>query len=65
MSGNEKESFDDLATGTQQGVVGEFFSFMKDNAKWWLIPFLVVFVLLGVLLLLGATGAAPFIYTLF
>lgn len=38
---------------------------MKDNAKWWLIPFLVVFGLLGVLLVLGATGAAPFIYALF
>ena len=65
MSGNDDKSFDELATGTNQGVFGEFFGFMKDNAKWWLIPFLVVFGLLGVLLVLGATGAAPFIYALF
>ncbi|MCC6782480.1 MAG: hypothetical protein IT457_06530 [Planctomycetes bacterium] len=65
MSNDNRESFEDLAQGTNQGVVGEFFGFMKDNAKWWLIPFLVVFGLLGILLVLGATGAAPFIYALF
>jgi hypothetical protein len=32
---------------------------------WWLTPILVVFGLLGILLVLGVTGAAPFIYTLF
>jgi hypothetical protein len=38
---------------------------MAENKMWWLTPILVVFGLLGVLLVLGATGAAPFIYTLF
>ncbi len=65
MSNDNQESFDEISKGKHQGVVGEFFGFMKDNAKWWLIPFLVVFGLLGVLLVLGATGAAPFIYALF
>lgn len=65
MSNDDNQSFDELATGSNQGVMGEFFGFMKDNAKWWLIPFLVVFGLLGLLLVLGATGAAPFIYALF
>ncbi len=65
MTNDKPDSFEDLARGTKQGVIGEFFGFMKDNAKWWLIPFLLVFGLLGLLLVLGATGAAPFIYALF
>ena len=47
------------------GLMSEFIGYMKDNAKWWLIPFLVVFALLGILLLGASTGAAPFIYTMF
>jgi len=38
---------------------------LKENRKWWLVPILVVFLPLGVLLILGGTSAAPFIYTLF
>jgi len=47
------------------GVVGEFWEFLKHNKKWWLLPILVVLVLVGVLLVLGSTAVAPFIYTLF
>ncbi len=59
------ESFELVATGSQRGLAREFLDFMAENSKWWLIPFLVVFSLLGMLLVLGATGAAPFIYALF
>ena len=45
--------------------ISEFIMFMAENKMWWLTPILVVFGLLGVLLVLGATGVAPFIYTLF
>ena len=57
--------FLDAADSTQTGLMGEFMGFMKENAKWWLMPFLIVFGILGVALILGATGAAPFIYTMF
>ena len=43
----------------------EFSAYLWDNKKWWLVPILVVFLLIGVLIVLGGTGAAPFIYTLF
>ena len=63
---DSKQNFDDLASGAKStGIVGEFVDFMKDNAKWWLIPFLIVFGLLAVIIVLGSTGAAPFIYTMF
>ena len=61
----EGKSFQDASKDAQQGLVSEFIGFMRDNAKWWLIPFLVVFGLLGLVLILGTTGAAPFIYTMF
>lgn len=44
----------------------EFFRFLKERKKYWIIPILVVMVLFGGLLLLAQSSAiAPFIYTLF
>jgi hypothetical protein len=43
----------------------EFLLFLRDNKKWWLLPILLVFTLMGLLAMLTTTGAAPFIYTLF
>lgn len=47
------------------GVVGELWAFIAHNKKWWLTPILLMLLLLGALIVLGGTGAAPFIYTLF
>lgn len=47
------------------GIVAEFWYFLKESKKWWLLPILVVFCLFGVLMLLSGSAAAPFIYTLF
>jgi hypothetical protein len=47
------------------GVLGELWAFITHNKKWWLTPILLMLLLLGVLIVLGGTGAAPFIYTLF
>lgn len=46
-------------------IVTELWLFLRHNKKWWLTPIIVLFLLLGVLVVLGGTGAAPFIYTLF
>ncbi len=47
------------------GFVAEFWYFLRQNKKWWLLPIVVVLALFGVLVLLSGTAAAPFIYTLF
>ena len=65
MSEYQEQDFLDAAETSSGGLMGEFFGFMKENAKWWLLPFLIVFGLLGIVLVLGTTGAAPFIYTMF
>lgn len=48
------------------GVASELVSFMLSNKKWWLLPILLVFLLLGGLMVLaGGSALAPFIYTIF
>ena len=47
------------------GFFRELVMFLRHNKKWYLIPIVVSILLLGVLIALGSTGAAPFIYTLF
>lgn len=46
-------------------LLAEYWSFLRDTGKWWIVPILVVTLALGVLVFLGGTGAAPFVYTLF
>jgi hypothetical protein len=53
------------AAAPAKGIVGELWGFMRDNKKWWLAPILIVLLLLGALIFLAGTSAAPFIYTLF
>jgi hypothetical protein len=41
----------------------EFFLFLRQEKKWWLIPLLVILALLGALLVLSTNPAlAPFMY---
>ena len=56
---------DEQARQAQRGIVGEFVDFLLHNKKWWLTPIILVLLMVGLLLVLGGTGAAPFIYTLF
>ena len=67
MSNPDKETneFAKAAERPRTGIVRELISFLGNNKKWWLAPILILFVIFGVLVLLGGTGAAPFIYTLF
>jgi hypothetical protein len=47
-------------------VLREFWSFLKQEKKYWLAPIVLVLVLFGLLLVFAqASAVAPFIYTLF
>ncbi len=63
-SPEKQDEFLQAANMQERGLVAEFLAFMAENKMWWLTPILIVFGLLGVLLILGATGVAPFIYAL-
>lgn len=51
---------------TGSGTVGELFQFLWMRKLWWLIPFVVALLVVGMVVLAGqASGISPFIYTLF
>ena len=62
---NDQNEMETLARGKRTGIAREFIDFLGENKKWWLAPIIVSVLLLGVLVLLGGSAAAPFIYRLF
>ena len=62
---DKKNAFQQANEGRQASLLSEFFGFLRQNKKYWLVPLLIALLGLGVLILLGGTAAAPFIYTLF
>jgi hypothetical protein len=57
--------FQKEAARPRRGAAAEFLHFILHNKRWWLTPIIVVLVLVAGLAVLGGTGVAPFIYTLF
>lgn len=44
----------------------EFWAFMRERKKFWLLPIIIVLIVFGGLVVLTqGTAVAPFIYTLF
>jgi Family of unknown function (DUF5989) len=60
-----KPSFEEQASAGGQGLLSELWAYLMHTKKWWVTPILLMLLLLGALIVLGGTGAAPFIYTLF
>ncbi len=52
--------------GTKFGIAVELISFLWERKLWWMIPFITLLLLFGLLIVLTEGSAlAPFIYTLF
>ena len=50
----------------KQSLIREFFLFIKQEKKWWLVPLITVLLLVGALIVFaGSSPLAPFIYPLF
>ncbi len=63
-----KPSTDDFARRAEEsppGLLRELVDFLLYNKAWWITPIVIVLLLVGVLIILSSTGAAPFIYPLF
>jgi hypothetical protein len=65
MPDSDKNTFSAKAREKRKGPAAEFLSFVLHNKKWWLTPIIIVLVLVAVLVVLGGSGVAPFIYSLF
>ena len=61
----KKDTFKKEAEAKPKGVLAEFLYFALHNKKWWLTPILLLLVLVSILIVLGGSGVAPFIYSLF
>jgi hypothetical protein len=61
---DEEDDFRSIAEEQDPGLLAEFWDFLIHNKKWWLTPIILVLLLMGVLVMLSGTAAAPFIYTL-
>ena len=52
--------------GTMFGIASELIAFLWERKLWWMIPFITMLLLFGLLIVLTEGSAlAPFIYTLF
>jgi len=65
-TGTENRSdFAQQAAEKPPTLLREFVDFLRYNKAWWLTPIVLVLLMLGLLVILGGTAAAPFIYTIF
>jgi len=60
----DDNDFEAQAAQPQPGLLAEFFDFLIHNKKWWLTPIVLILLMVGILIMLSGTAAAPFIYTL-
>ena len=61
----QKTKFERAGEDRKLSLFREFYVFVKENKAWWMIPILLVLSVVGLIVALGSTGIAPFIYTLF
>jgi hypothetical protein len=61
----EKQEVDELMEQSNPGIVREFIDFARTHKKLWLVPLFLILLLVGFLILIGGSSAAPFIYRLF
>ena len=59
------DEFAKQAEARSGGALSDLWYFLRNSKKWWLTPIVIALMLLGLLVVLGGSGAAPFIYTLF
>lgn len=51
---------------TRSSIVKELFQFMWEAKLWWMIPFVALLLIVGVLILFAhSSPIAPFLYTIF
>ena len=65
-SGDKRaEEFAALSEESHLSLIAEFWFFLKENKKWWLVPLLVTIGLYGFFLVASLYGGPAFIYAIF
>jgi hypothetical protein len=60
-----EKNFKDLNPKSNRGLLSELLNMLLENKKYWMIPIILVLLVMGLLVILSGSSAAPFIYTLF
>jgi len=60
-----QNEFTEAQREKRPSLIGELWSMLRHSGKWWMTPILLALLLIAALVVLGSTGLAPFIYTLF
>lgn len=51
---------------SRANTIKELLAFLWENRLWWIIPFVIVLLLVGILIVFAQTSpVAPFMYALF
>jgi hypothetical protein len=64
-SEQQAKDFERQAATSTPTMFGEIMAFLGQTKKWWLAPIIMLLLVIAVFVALAATGAAPFIYTIF
>ncbi len=59
------DSFDEQSNAQRTSLAQEVWLWMRDSGKWYLLPILLACAVVGGLMWLSSSWAAPFIYPLF
>ncbi len=62
---SQHERFARMSDEPPPRLMVEIVGLIAHNKKWWLVPLFIALTLVGTIIFLGSTPAAPFIYTLF
>jgi hypothetical protein len=65
MNERKRTAFEAAGAEKQAGLLKEFFAMVKQYKMYWLVPIVLILLAFGLLILLGGTSIAPFIYTIF
>lgn len=65
MSKEKKTTFEAAGAEEEASLLGELLRMMKNNKTYWLMPLVLFLLLFGILVILGSSVAAPFIYSIF
>lgn len=58
----EVEAFELSNSEAQPSLVADLWAFLRENKKYWMIPLIVSLLVLGILIAMGGSAVAPFIY---
>ncbi len=65
MKERHTDELRELLERPNPGIVREFIAFARAHKKLWLVPLFLILLAMGLLIILGGSSAAPFIYRLF